>query len=240
MNTRSFFVFSKDVFIARRIGRFGRRRPLGYAFAVYETQKAADAALEQLQNLSLDGRDIKVTYAYERSAEAHETEHDEVEGEEGAQAPRRRRAPRRRTNRRAQGENEVAEASEEHIEAEPKIEKVSVKAARPPRPVKVPLSERTASKTTVYVSNLPFSTTTADLEAFIKSVNAPVPVKTLIVERRFRGEVKSKGFAFVEFKSEHDQAKAVEVLNGKELEGRALQVKVAMDDPRKSEEAKEE
>lgn len=42
---------------------------------------------------------------------------------------------------------------------------------------------------------------------------------------------RSRGFAFVEFESEEDAAKAIEMLNGKDLAGRPLKVDEARERP---------
>ena len=53
-----------------------------------------------------------------------------------------------------------------------------------------------------------------------------------------RGESrKGRGFAFVTLATEDLQAKAIAEMNGKEIEGRELAVKVAIDSPGKEEEA---
>jgi cold-inducible RNA-binding protein len=46
-----------------------------------------------------------------------------------------------------------------------------------------------------------------------------------LIQDKFTG--KSRGFAFVEMSSAEDANKAIETLNGKELDGRALTVNIA-------------
>lgn len=50
---------------------------------------------------------------------------------------------------------------------------------------------------------------------------------------------KGRGFAFVTLASEELQAKAIAEMNGKEIDGRELAVKVAIDSPGKEDEALE-
>lgn len=51
-----------------------------------------------------------------------------------------------------------------------------------------------------------------------------------------RGEArKGRGFGFVTFADERAQQKAVEEMNGREVEGRAISVKVAIDKPKEEE-----
>lgn len=55
-----------------------------------------------------------------------------------------------------------------------------------------------------------------------------------------RGEArKGRGFAFVTLATEELQQKAIAAMNGKEIEGRELAVKVAIDSPGKEEDALE-
>lgn len=79
----------------------------------------------------------------------------------------------------------------------------------------------------IYVGNLSFDTTESSLraafEAFGKVHSAAV------VNDRETG--RSRGFGFVEMDDE-DAAKAIQSLDGKELDGRALRVNEAQEKPR--------
>ncbi len=75
----------------------------------------------------------------------------------------------------------------------------------------------------LYVGNLPYSLTN-DKIAEIFSQFGQVTSGTVITDK-FSG--RSKGFGFVEFASEADAQKAIDAMNGKELEGRTLVVNVA-------------
>lgn len=85
------------------------------------------------------------------------------------------------------------------------------------------------SSTMLYVSNLPFSFEDGDL----KNVFAAYKVTTAYVATRRNG--RSKGFGFVTFSSSDEQKKAQASLDGKELDGRQLSVKVAHKDERRDE-----
>ena len=62
----------------------------------------------------------------------------------------------------------------------------------------------------------------------------------MIRKLQARGEPrKGRGFAFVTVESEELQQKAISEMNGKEIEGRELAVKVAIDSPGKEDEALE-
>lgn len=77
--------------------------------------------------------------------------------------------------------------------------------------------------TKLFVGNLPFHTTTADLEALFGQVGAVASVN--IITDKFTG--RSRGFGFVEMGSSQDAQAAIERFNGHELHGRALTVNEA-------------
>jgi RNA recognition motif-containing protein len=84
---------------------------------------------------------------------------------------------------------------------------------------------RTPSKTTLFVANLPFK---LDDEAFGKILkDATLNFKTAHVVRNTRSQ-RSKGFGFIEFENEQDQQKALTALNNKTVDERQLVVKVAL------------
>lgn len=64
----------------------------------------------------------------------------------------------------------------------------------------------------------------------------PIP-RFMIKKLQARGEArKGRGFGFVTLASEELQQKAVDEMNGKEIEGREIAVKVAIDSPDKTDE----
>ena len=75
----------------------------------------------------------------------------------------------------------------------------------------------------IYVGNLSYETTEQDLiQAF--SAFGEVTAVNVIKDRMTN---RPRGFAFVTMSSEEEAQKAIEALNGKELDGRALTVNVA-------------
>lgn len=74
----------------------------------------------------------------------------------------------------------------------------------------------------LYVGNLPFSSTEADVEALFSSYGEVVDVK--IITERDTG--RSRGFGFVTFGSQKDAEEAL-TLNGHDMNGRRLVVNVA-------------
>jgi RNA recognition motif-containing protein len=75
----------------------------------------------------------------------------------------------------------------------------------------------------LYVGNLSYNTTEDQLHTLFTQVG-PVESVALITDRQ-TGQ--SKGFAFVEMQSSSDAQKAIEQLNNKEIDGRALTVNEA-------------
>jgi RNA recognition motif-containing protein len=77
--------------------------------------------------------------------------------------------------------------------------------------------------TKLFVGNLSFSATAADLEALFGQ--AGTVASASIVSDRFSGQ--SRGFGFVEMGSHHEAQTAIARFNGYELQGRALTVNEA-------------
>ena len=72
----------------------------------------------------------------------------------------------------------------------------------------------------LYVGNLSYSLKSSELEEVFRQIGEVVSVK--IVTDRETG--RSKGFAFVEMATDDLGSQAIEILNGKEVGGRALKV----------------
>ena len=72
----------------------------------------------------------------------------------------------------------------------------------------------------LYVGSLSYSTTEDSLEDFFGQ--AGVVESATIVTDKFSG--RSKGFGFVEMSTEEEAQKAIDTLNGKELDGRNIVV----------------
>ena len=75
----------------------------------------------------------------------------------------------------------------------------------------------------IYVGNLSFQTTEADLNTMFSGVGQVDSVQ--IITDRDTG--RSKGFGFVEMSDDAAAARAIEQFNGKEVNGRALTVNEA-------------
>jgi RNA recognition motif-containing protein len=75
----------------------------------------------------------------------------------------------------------------------------------------------------LYVGNLPFHTTEAELESIFAECGEVVEVKLMVD----RDTGRSRGFAFVSMGSEEAARKAIETLDGSDCDGRALRVNEA-------------
>lgn len=82
----------------------------------------------------------------------------------------------------------------------------------------------------IYVDGLPFSTTDGQLEE-IFSAQGTVESARVITDK-FTG--KSRGFGFVEMSSSNEAQKAIESVNGTEIEGRTLTVNEAKPQEKRS------
>ena len=77
--------------------------------------------------------------------------------------------------------------------------------------------------TKLFVGNLSFNTSSADLEALFSGVGT-CESATVITDRETS---RSRGFGFVEMASSDEAAKAIGAINGREVDGRALNVSEA-------------
>jgi len=75
----------------------------------------------------------------------------------------------------------------------------------------------------IYVGNLPYSTTDADLQALFQDFGSVESAKVIID----RESQRSKGFGFIEMANSDEANKAIEALNGNEMGGRQIRVNEA-------------
>ena len=111
---------------------------------------------------------------------------------------------------------------------------------RTPRPPRAAGEEPTGepSKTVLFVANLGFSIDDDELAAVF--TDAGIKVNSVrIVRRRWGKPRKSKGYGFVDVGDEAAQAQAIELLQGKEVGGRPIAVKVAVNSQQEEAEAEE-
>lgn len=75
----------------------------------------------------------------------------------------------------------------------------------------------------LYVGNLSFTTTNDSLRAAFSKVGNVVTADVVMDRQTNR----SRGFGFVEMGTEDEAKKAIEMYNGKDLDGRAVRVNIA-------------
>ena len=93
------------------------------------------------------------------------------------------------------------------------------------------------SKSVLFVANLGFNIDDTALTELFTEAGINV-VSARIVRRQYGRPRKSKGYGFVEVGNEDEQKKAIAALEGREVEGRPIAVKVAVN--AHNEEVKEE
>lgn len=200
-------------------------RSLGYGFVELENESAAKKAVELLDKKEIDGRAINVEIAKPRSEE----EKSEDQPREGGRGRGGFRA-RGRGGFRARGRG-----SRGGFRGSPRGAFRGTRGTFRGRGrgrgrgfgnmgEERPRTERVSSDTTLFVANLPY-----DLEdsKFAEKIKEFVPkfTKAYIVTKN---NGRSKGFGFVEFDDAENQKKALEALDGKEIEGRVISVKIAL------------
>jgi len=87
----------------------------------------------------------------------------------------------------------------------------------------------------LFVANLGFNVDDAQLAEIFTS-NGIAVISARVVRKRWGTPRKSKGYGFVDVGSEEEQKKALSVLQGKEVDGRELAVKIAVNAQEKEDE----
>jgi len=263
---RTFFAPVQNDIISAQVILRGNRSA-GYGFVAVATVEAAQKAVELLDKVELDGREVIVEIAKpadqkdkekkekkakrkpgRRGSKAVPGEVTEAEangeakaedavpaGDEVAKPKKKRRNNRKpRLATTAEGEEPSAEAT---LTAEGEAPKKSrTKKPRAPRAAR-PEGEDPAgepSKTMLFVANLGFNTDDAALSNLFTEAGINV-VSARIVRRRWGQPRKSKGYGFVDVGSEEEQQKAIAALEGKEVGGRNIAVKIAVNTPHEEE-----
>jgi len=234
-------------------------RPVGYAFVDLKTADEAEKAITNLSGKDILERKVSVQLA--RKPEQNATGNDSAA--EGGDADRKRSAGRGRGGRgrgrggRARGgarsdgtaapATDLAEnplpltdvTAEANKQASPSADAKS----RTPRPPKQrgPPEDGIPSTTKVMVANLPYDLSEEKLKELFAAYDPssakialrPIP-RFMVKKLQARNEPrKGRGFGFVTLGSEDLQKKAVDEMNGKQIEGREIAVKVAIDSPGK-------
>ncbi|KAJ5287252.1 hypothetical protein N7478_002938 [Penicillium angulare] len=134
----------------------------------------------------------------------------------------------------------LADTTNENETASTEDKQQNKQRARPQKQ-RGPPEDGIPSKTKVMVANLPYDLTEDKLKEIFVEYNPvsakvalrPIP-RFMIKKLQARNERrKTRGFGFVSLATEELQAKAVSEMNGKEIDGRTIAVKVAIDSPGK-------
>jgi len=183
------------------------RRSLGYGFVEFETQDEAQRAVEMKNNTQIKGRQVKVELASDQPARTRSPNQNSQSEQQDNQAaaPARRRKQRRRRN---QGGKPNADNQESNQNTQTASKKTTEDKPKTRKAKKNQSSEdKVLSSTAVFVANLPFAVTDAELSAFFKE-HRPKTAH-VVVTRNGR----SRGYGFVEFESENDQKAAIDSKN---------------------------
>ena len=120
----------------------------------------------------------------------------------------------------------------EESQAEPS-KRVCVTTSQTKKNLKEKKRDAAVQRRTVFVNNIPFTATEADLQTLFASYGS---IASINVVRNNHG--KSRGFAYVEFEEEQSASNAIEQ-NGKELQHRKLEVKLSVPQDERKMEKKE-
>ncbi|PIL36769.1 hypothetical protein GSI_00459 [Ganoderma sinense ZZ0214-1] len=163
-------------------------------------------------------------------ASADATKADAAADSGDADKPKKKKKARKPKRKAADGEAPATTDGEAaSAEAEKKPKQRKPRTPRTPRPAgEDPVGE--PSKTMLFVANLGFSIDDAGLAALF--TEAGIEAKSArIVRRRWGKPRKSKGYGFVDVGDEEQQKKAITALDGKEVGGRTIAVKIAVNTP---------
>jgi len=86
--------------------------------------------------------------------------------------------------------------------------------------------EEQVEKNKLYVGNLPFAVDNAKLAEMFSGIEGVEVVEAAVITDKFN-EGRSKGFGFVTVADEAQAEKAIEAINGQEIEGRKIVVNIA-------------
>ncbi|TCD71306.1 hypothetical protein EIP91_011077 [Steccherinum ochraceum] len=168
----------------------------------------------------------------EANGETEKVEGDASAADDAAKPKKKKKANRKPKRKSADGETAAADAAPADgaapADAAPKKQRTrKPKAPRPPRPAgEDPAGE--PSKTVLFVANLGFSIDEDGLSALFTEAGVTVN-SARIVRRRWGKPRRSKGYGFVDVGDEAEQKKAIELLQGKDVGGRPIAVKIAVD-----------
>ena len=200
--TKAFTDLGVEVKTAKVV-RNNTGRSMGYGF-VEIPDKDVDLVISKLHHTELDGRQINVEKA------------TSTKPKRKAKRPQR---PRKTPTKSESGESQPAAAPKEKT-TKPAPAKKEKK--QPRRNTNTNATPREASETKLYVANIPFNLTDADLAGVFASYGK-VEGKVIVNKKTGR----SRGYGFVDVENGELQKKAIEEQNKKEIGGRPITVRAA-------------
>jgi len=172
----------------------------------------------------------------EANGEAPKVEDAAAPESDEAAKPKKKKKKSARKAKKVEGDaTEAAPAAAAPAEgeaAEGSAKKPRTRKPKAPRPAR-PAGEDPAgepSPTMLFVANLGFNVDDAGLSALFTEAGIHV-VSARIVRRRWGQPRKSKGYGFVDVGGADEQKKAIAALEGKDVGGRPIAVKVAVNTP---------
>lgn len=211
-------------------------RPVGYAFVDLSTPSEAERAIGELNGKTILERKVSIQLARkpeEGAGSGGENGNNETRRRGSTRGRGRGRGRGGRSGRGGRGRKEGAEGEEANGET----------AASGPTN-RGPPEDGIPSKTKVMVANLPYDLREEKLMEIFQDYSPtsakialrPIP-RFMVKKLQARNEPrKGRGFGFVTLSSEEQQQKACSEMNGKDIEGREIAVKVAIDSPGKEDE----
>jgi RNA recognition motif-containing protein len=163
---------------------------------------------------------------------------DATKPEGDAAKPKKKKAPRKKKVK-TEGEAATDAPTADDAAAPAANGEKKKKAPKSPRKPKVTrpageAPEGEPSKNMLFVANLGFTIDDAGLQQLFTDAGIKVE-SARVVRRRWGQPRKSKGYGFVDVGSEEEQKKAISALQGKEVAGREIAVKIAVDSHVKAE-----
>jgi len=235
-----------------------RGQPLGYGFVEYESIDDAKKAVEKFHHHSLGERQINVELAHPRDPNAPKQQGfrgrgrglrrppfnsqpgDALDSERGRGRGRGGRGGRGRGGRGGRG-GMAPNAVPQEGAPDNRLPKFTPNTTNQPfsnyqsnfsgprynRPPRRDIQrDRPISKTVLFVGNLPFILTNDELKDAFKTYN---PIKAYVIPRRY--DTRNKGFGFVEFSSEEDRDKILNVTEDFLVKNRKVSVRKATEPP---------
>uniref|UniRef100_A0A0L0NWL9 RRM domain-containing protein n=1 Tax=Candidozyma auris TaxID=498019 RepID=A0A0L0NWL9_CANAR len=215
-------------------------RRLGFGFVQFALKEDADKALEQS-----NGQTFKTRTLYLRKALPPATPEEKKERTEAFLAKKAaKRAQATEKKKKLKGKKEKAANDENEEKAEKsEADEAANGDAESKKQDKTKTPEGTPSADTVFITNLDYKANVKVLDAVFKDLEPMwIHVPTRRVPRHILKQIKAnhkpvynRGIAFVKFKDQETQKRAIEEYNGREVNGRLIIVEAAVDRPKSDE-----